>query len=195
MFQIYDLDKSGFVTMDENLKMDKAFCEACGQDFDEESSRSNFSESDANKDGKVSLKEFLTYFKATAAKADVPADAQIGFVKQAVEMLRGKTSTTTSGLDEGLTEMFQIYDLDKSGFVTIDEMLQMDKALSAAFSQDFDEASCKASFTESDANKDGKVSLGEFLTYFRASAPALPEEQKIGFVKQTNELLKAAKAA
>jgi len=66
MFNLYDLDKSGFVKLDEKCAMDKATSEKLGVTWDEDASMAEFRAADANRDGKVSLSEFIVSLKKTA---------------------------------------------------------------------------------------------------------------------------------
>merc|ERR1712166_1714361 len=110
-------------------------------------------------------------------------------VKQTVGML--KVAKPVVLLDDALNAMFEIYDLDKSGCITVDEMVILDKVFSEAGQAPFKEEETRSNFTESDANKDSKVSLAEYTAYFKATAgkTGMSEESLLGLVKQTNEIL------
>lgn len=194
MFKIYDLDNSGTVTVDESLAMDREFSKICGASFNEEESRKTFTESDVNKDGKVVLSEFLVYFKKTATGTGLTDDQILGMVQQTNEMLAPEKDKVKITLDDALTGMFQIYDVDKSGFVTIDELLKMDKVFSKQCGAEYNEEETKNTFDSSDENKDGKVSLQEYLKYFKKTMgdAGLSEDDQIGMVKLTNDMLLAA---
>ena len=56
-------------------------------------------------------------------------------------------------IEEALTKMFELYDIDHSGFVSLEENTAMDKKLSEVLGAPFDEGQSKASFSDSDANK------------------------------------------
>jgi len=193
LFQIYDLDKGGFITIDEMLAVDREFSKSCGSEFKEEESRASFKESDCNKDGKVALSEYTAYFKSLGTKAELEEDALLGMVKQTMDIL--KVAKPSISLDDSLNALFLIYDLDKSSFVTIDEMMAMDKEFSKACGSEFIEEESRANFKESDANKDGKVALSEYADYFKAlgKKAGLGDDALTGMVRQTMDVLSAAK--
>merc|ERR1712187_700434 len=146
---------------------DRAFCEACGDSFNEGDTR--------------------TTFKETASKAGLGEDAMLGMAKQTVDILN--TAKAAVSLEDALTAMFEIYDQDKSGFVTIDEQITMDRVFAEASKTPFSEDEARTNFTGSDANKDGKVSLQEHISFFKATAQSagLSDETLLGMVRQTND--------
>eukprot|EP00746_Dinoflagellata_sp_MGD_P014794 gnl/MRDRNA2_/MRDRNA2_132582_c0_seq1.p1 gnl/MRDRNA2_/MRDRNA2_132582_c0~~gnl/MRDRNA2_/MRDRNA2_132582_c0_seq1.p1 ORF type:complete len:230 (-),score=61.00 gnl/MRDRNA2_/MRDRNA2_132582_c0_seq1:177-866(-) len=188
MFKLYDLDNSGYITIDERLAVDRAISEAGGFEFGQ-----SFSKGDSNKDDKITLSEFVADMKRTAAKNNLSDDALIEYVQRTNEILTvGKSKIT---LDDALTAMFQIQDLDKSGFITIDESLEFDKIFSEVSGMPFDETETKETFIQTDANKDGKVSLEEFKAYFKktASEVGMNEAAQLGLVRQTNQMMLMAR--
>jgi len=189
LFSFYDLQRTGFITIDEMLAVDREYAKVCGTEFKEEDTRASFKDSDANKDGKVAMSEFIGKFRAASQDAGLLEDTMIGMVRQTLDMLK-KTKPVMS-LDDAITGMFEIYDLDKSGFITIDEIVKMDKVVSETMDTPFDEAETRSNFTESDANKDNKVSLSEYKAYFKTALQktGLPEATLLGMVKQTNMVL------
>merc|ERR1711924_13081 len=120
------------ITVDEMLAMDREFSKVSGGEFSEEESRKTFSESDANKDGKVVLSEYLAYFKKAFKETGLTDEAILGMIKQTNDMLSASKADGKEkiSLDDALTGMFQIYDIDKSSFVSMEEMLEMDKVFS-----------------------------------------------------------------
>lgn len=193
MFKLYDLDNSGYITIDERLAMDRAMSEARGLAFDEATSRETFHKGDTNKDEKITLDEFVADMKRTAANSNLSDDAILEYVQQTNEILTAGNATIT--LDDALTAMFQIQDLDKSGFITMEETLEFDKLFSEVSGVQFDEAETKRTFTQTDADKDGRVSLEEFKTYFKktASEAGMDESAQLGLVRQTNQMMLVAK--
>jgi Ca2+-binding EF-hand superfamily protein len=189
LFSFYDLQRTGYITIDEMLAVDREYAKVCGIEFKEEDTRASFKDSDANKDGKVAMSEFIGKFRSASQDAGILEDAMIGMVGQTLNMLK-KTKPVMS-LDDAITGMFEIYDLDKSGFITIDEIVKMDKVVSETMDTPFDEAETRSNFTESDANKDNKVSLSEYKAYFKTALQktGLPESTLLGMVKQTNMVL------
>jgi Ca2+-binding EF-hand superfamily protein len=189
LFSFYDLQRTGYITIDEMLAVDREYAKVCGTEFKEEDTRASFKDSDANKDGKVAMSEFIGKFRSASQDAGILEDAMIGMVGQTLNMLK-KTKPVMS-LDDAITGMFEIYDLDKSGFITIDEIVKMDKVVSEAMDTPFDEAETRSNFTESDANKDNKVSLSEYKAYFKTALQktGLPESTLLGMVQQTNVVL------
>merc|ERR1719160_2016770 len=170
MFKLYDLDNSGYITIDERLAIDRTISEFPridgGFEFDGATSRETFSK--GNIPAKISLSEFVADMKRTAAQKNLSDDAILEYVLQTNEILiAGKAAIT---LDDALTAMFQIQDSDKSGFITMDECLEFDKTLSEVSGIPFNEAETKQTFTRTDVNKDGKVSLEEFKAYFKKAA-------------------------
>jgi len=198
LFHVYDLDNSGYITIDEALAMDREFQKLCGADFNEEETRQTFLESDTNKDGKVVLAEFIAKFKKTGKEAGLSDADLAGMASQVAGMMAaskadGKEKMT---IDDALTGLFQIYDIDKSGFITLDEILKTDKAFSEVCGAAFDEEETKKTFSESDENKDQKVSLKEFVAYFKKNMAdqGLSEDQMLGFVKMTNKMMIESKS-
>lgn len=198
LFQTYDIDKSGFVTLDEFLAIDKVFSQECGAEFDEAETRKSFTESDKNKDEKVSLKEYIDSFKKIATDVGLADSGLLAMVEQTNSMLtaaKAKGEPKVS-LEDVLTAMFHIYDLDKSGFVTLDECMKMDKVFCEQCGATYDEADTKKYFSDSDENKDNKVSLKEFIASFAKTAKdaGLDEEAQFAMVKLTNDMLLESKA-
>jgi Ca2+-binding EF-hand superfamily protein len=113
----------------------------------------------------------------------------LSFGTETYEILTAGNATIT--LDDALTAMFQIQDLDKSGFITMEESLEFDKLFSEVSGVQFDEAETKETFAQTDANKDGKVSLEEFKAYFKktASEAGMDESAQLGLVRQTNQMM------
>ncbi|OMJ07794.1 Neuronal calcium sensor 1 [Smittium culicis] len=97
---------------------------------------------DANKNGTVDFKEFLQALSITS---------------------RGTP-------EEKLNWAFELYDIDKDGFITEDEMLQIVSAIykmlgnmvQLAEDEDTPEKRVKKIFRLMDANSDGKIDLPEF---------------------------------
>merc|ERR1719401_1572004 len=113
----------------------------------------------------------------------------IGLVKQTFRVL--KLAKPDISLNDAYRALFEICDLDKSGFITIDEQITIDKIHAKVTDSPFDEKDTRSSFSESDANKDGKVTFEEFLAHYKAigERSELPEDTIIGMVRQTNDLL------
>jgi len=59
VFNTYDMDGDGFITMEENIEQDRLIAEEQGKPFDESHSVSSFERTDLDKDGKVSLEEIM----------------------------------------------------------------------------------------------------------------------------------------
>mmetsp|Transcript_49471 Transcript_49471/g.90612 ORF Transcript_49471/g.90612 Transcript_49471/m.90612 type:complete len:121 (-) Transcript_49471:12-374(-) len=116
-----------------------------------------------------------------------------GLLKQTIEMLRDAKPVVQ--LDDAINALFEIYDIDKSGFITIDEMVRIDKVFSEACQTAFNEDEVRSAFSDSDANKDSKVSLAEFNAHFKELAVKtdLPEDRVLAMVQQTNDILIANK--
>jgi len=70
---------------------------------------------------------------------------------------------TQEGIENDLREAFNFFDLDKSGYITSDE-------LNKAFGGISDEEALTELMSEADANNDGKITYDEFkgliLKYF-----------------------------
>merc|ERR1712232_430135 len=146
--------------------------------------RESFKSSDANKDGKVALQEYMDYFKVVSSQAGISQKDMLGLVKQTIRVL--KLAKPNISLDDAYRALFEICDLDKSGFITIDEQIAIDKIYAKVSDSPFDENDTRSTFSESDANKDGKVAFEEFVAYFKAvgERAGLPEDSLIGMVRQ-----------
>lgn len=169
LFNIYDVDKSGWISLEENLKIDKHISEGVGAPFDEEESRRSYMESDTNKDGKVTLPEFLAtdFFKSMPG---LTAEQKLQFVEVV------KTVLIPDRIEEAFAELFNIYDVDKNGWVSMEENIAMDKKFAEAMGMPFDEEQSKATF--GDLTGDGRVTYQEFLADQKSKIPpGTPPEQ------------------
>merc|ERR1719326_2759691 len=95
-----------------------------------------------------------------------------------------------------VAEMFKLYDLDGSGFITLDENLKLDKKMAELFGQPFDEEKCKEQFKKTDANSDGKVTEDEFRAFITKEVitpireQGMPDEMILMMLMPIIELLR-----
>mmetsp|Transcript_34232 Transcript_34232/g.91371 ORF Transcript_34232/g.91371 Transcript_34232/m.91371 type:complete len:116 (-) Transcript_34232:102-449(-) len=103
----------------------------------------------------------------------------------------------TPALQDVLTEMFRIYDSDHSGFIDIEENLSLDRALANKFGTPFDEEESRTKFSGSDANKDGKVTIDEFLANAAENLRVgdANEEQAVEMIMLVNQMLRESAEA
>ncbi|XP_065670627.1 neurocalcin homolog [Hydra vulgaris] len=103
-----------------------------------------FSSFDENGDGKIDFREFVC----------------------------GLSVTIRGNIDQKLKWAFSMYDLDKNGWISEDEMLEIVSAiyrmLGAKSFQDTPAQKVKKMFSAMDVNKDGKLTFKEFLCGFKA---------------------------
>jgi calmodulin len=96
-------------------------------------------------------------------------------------------------IDAALTAMFKLYDKDGSGFVTIEESLEMDRALCDYAKVVYDAAESRKRFEAADSNRDGQVPFAEFEKFARTQLPD-NDAEAIAFLNQVSKELARAKA-
>jgi len=109
-----------------------------------------FREIDTDKNGKISAEEFVDWINAEQSKNDVK---------------RYLSATATV--------IFEEIDTDQSGFLDQDEL----KAVTVRLGEDFTDKEIRKIFKEMDTDKDGKISLQEFINWMDK------EHDKTGFRK------------
>ena len=129
-FNDYDSDKDGFVTRVEFMKLTKLSADEINELIET---------NDANKDGKISLTEYIKWC--------IDSDALLLWDKNKI------------------IDAFIEYDSDNDGFMTRDEFMKLTK-LSADEINELIETN--------DANKDGKISLKEYIKWCNDSDALLP---------------------
>jgi len=73
-------------------------------------------------------------------------------------------------LETAITTLFNLYDMDSSGFITLEQKCAMDKATTERLGGTWDEAASMAEFRADDENRDGKVTLSEFTASLKKTA-------------------------
>jgi len=87
----------------------------------------------------------------------------------------GQETMPSGAVVELLTRLYQNADLDKDGFVTLDEFLAIDRRMCEQLGATHDPAECQREFGISDGNGDGKIALEEYTQYMGRMLEGLPE--------------------
>lgn len=95
------------------------------------------------------LKEFIS-------KVDTDADGVISFPEFLEEMVRGMKAW---GKKQDLQEAFRVFDVDRNGYISVDELKQVMAKLGEELSQEV----LEAMIHEADVDQDGQVNYEEFV--------------------------------
>ncbi|KAG5682620.1 hypothetical protein PVAND_011962 [Polypedilum vanderplanki] len=129
---------------------------------------------DVDGDGEINTKDVFHIMErvsgrrisnATAQKlinqSDITKSGTLTFV-EFINMLKSYQKNENRDENEKIVEIFNIFDKDKDGFITVEEMRQT----FSDFGDDFDAKRIEAIIRESDQDGDGKLSIEEFIHLF-----------------------------
>eukprot|EP01100_Stratorugosa_tubuloviscum_P009764 TRINITY_DN410_c1_g1_i4.p1 TRINITY_DN410_c1_g1~~TRINITY_DN410_c1_g1_i4.p1 ORF type:complete len:159 (-),score=62.98 TRINITY_DN410_c1_g1_i4:88-528(-) len=133
IFTSIDNSGSGFI---DKITLRKLFTFS-GHNVSDEKTEEIYKALDKNSDGKIDVEEFI--------KMDVELD---GYEK--VDKL------------DSAKAFFELVDIDKDGFITIDEYTYFLTAMGENF------AEIRQSYNNADSSKDGKISFSEFVNHFES---------------------------
>eukprot|EP00931_Biecheleriopsis_adriatica_P038112 TRINITY_DN2185_c0_g1_i1.p1 TRINITY_DN2185_c0_g1~~TRINITY_DN2185_c0_g1_i1.p1 ORF type:complete len:227 (-),score=90.62 TRINITY_DN2185_c0_g1_i1:96-776(-) len=172
VFTWCDDDKSGFLSLDEYMQLSDMKDDAQTKAI----FKAVFDMADAgNKDGKLSRDEFVKYNLENAKGLDDKS-----FKQQVGMWLSYAKKYDVKSRESLLDEVFTWCDDDKSGFLSLDEYMQLSDMKDDAQTK----AIFKAVFDMADAgNKDGKLSRDEFVKYNLENAKGLDDKsfkQQVG---------------
>jgi len=110
----------------------------------------------------VDLGPMLEQFQEDYGPEIEPTTPRVGFQDFKKTMKRG----ISQNLDEDmvLKDSFQLFDTDKDGFISRDELREN----IAKFDETFTNEEIDQIFTQADTNKDGKIDLDEYLGLMEA---------------------------
>jgi Ca2+-binding EF-hand superfamily protein len=180
-FRLFDHDGDGFIVDAENMAVANTvqhyrpqFCDPAAEEIFARLQRSAIQADDGteggNDDGQISLEEFLSFGLRCFESVDEEA---------AVRTINGVNDALRSllELDAEMKTLFELFDTDGSGGITVDENVEVAKLLSAlagetsarsgacrrtVVSSAFDEQACRDKFAATvsshDANRDKQVS-------------------------------------
>ena len=127
-FEDFDKDKDGLVSLDEI----RLHLLETGKGISEIELQDLFNEADTNGDGKIDVTEFT----------------------KLVELLRDRDSS----IDPALLKAFELFDTDRDGLVSKEEV----RSTLQAIGKDLSDSELEICFNEADTNKDGKIDVTEF---------------------------------
>lgn len=161
-FHLVNISGTGFINLEEMLTCMKATAELTKTKYSEKYFRSVFEKMDKSKKGKISLDDYVKYHVDVLSQ-DIDAKGvkrRISKKLCRVNRLLKVQATLSGPIVDALKEMFNVFDIDGSGFLTVDT----DRAVSEALGIEYDEQS-KQTFLNN--SKDGTMALEEFMEYFR----------------------------
>lgn len=94
--------------------------------------------------------------KEIISKVDTDADGVISFPEFLEEMVRGMKAW---GKKQDLQEAFRVFDVDRNGYISVDELKQVMAKLGEELSQEV----LEAMIHEADVDQDGQVNYEEFV--------------------------------
>lgn len=127
-----------------------------------------FSKFDKDGDGSINTQELGTVMQALGkdlseaelkefiSKVDTDADGVISFPEFLEEMVRGMKAW---GKKQDLQEAFRVFDVDRNGYISVDELKQVMAKLGEELSQEV----LEAMIHEADVDQDGQVNYEEFV--------------------------------
>eukprot|EP01100_Stratorugosa_tubuloviscum_P009765 TRINITY_DN410_c1_g1_i5.p1 TRINITY_DN410_c1_g1~~TRINITY_DN410_c1_g1_i5.p1 ORF type:complete len:152 (-),score=57.80 TRINITY_DN410_c1_g1_i5:111-566(-) len=130
MFASIDNSGSGFI---DKVTLRRLFL-VCGRNVNDEKLEEIYRSLDKNSDGKIDVEEFIK------------VDLELVGHERADKLDSAKA-------------FFELVDIDKDGFITIDEYTYFLTAMGENF------AEIRESYNKADASKDGKISFSELIKY------------------------------
>mmetsp|Transcript_75455 Transcript_75455/g.125809 ORF Transcript_75455/g.125809 Transcript_75455/m.125809 type:complete len:308 (-) Transcript_75455:216-1139(-) len=180
-FEHFDLNKDGFISVDEFIAIMTRVGEGCNP-ISEEKARQAFKDCDINGDGKVEYDEFAATWAnpkmqgiigAPAPPAPTPPPAPPSSMLKQKSM--SKFGIESNEYDE-MRRDFNEMDVDQDGRVSIEEVRQaLTKERDGNAPSEKELASVMAGF---DVNKDGKVTFNEYVAAMCGGDPE-PDEDAI----------------
>ena len=155
LFVAFDVDGNGVMSMGEMYQMGRTFCPTGKGGFTNKQMRALFREADRNGDGEVDCDEFIfTMEKTLKGSSDVR-------FKQGLERALVSRSYLCLTRDHQLREVFDAFDVDKGGVISMHELYKICRVLvpgsgSSAFSNE----ELRARFDAMDTDKDRQVRGG-----------------------------------